>query len=230
MKDTNFWETTWNRAFRLRIDKEDQLIEGSLTKRKDSSIYTTASRFDRNHAHQWQHEEALFNLISTARWVHKGKEVNLETDSARVYGDMMSTQGVFPYKSSGVYLEFSFLNERFELVTVIVTDEYANDNDIARDKVMVENEWTLLDPVEFIYDDNKKISKCVTFNTDNKTTELNVSIEYLQHKGNAIDVGLIAVDVSTATVKATGYYVDTKGEKHEFVGAYGFNINQYTQL
>jgi len=106
--EQNIYENTWNRAFRLRIDSENLLVEGSLTKRPETVVYNSANKFYKNDPRYWVSDEWTFNMISAGKWIHNGVEVDLEKNSQRVFGDMIATQGIWPYKMSQVYLEFSF--------------------------------------------------------------------------------------------------------------------------
>jgi len=231
MIDKNIYENTWNRAFRVKIDKENFLLEGSLTKRPETVVYSSANTFYKNDPRYWVSDEWTFNMISTGKWVHNGVEVNLETDSKRVFGDMVAKQGIFPYKLSEVYLEFSFLNNQGDLVTMIHTDEFTKDNEMAiKDRMVLENSWSHLDPVQFLYDDNGIPTLLKTFQTDNKTTDLNLMVDTVEVKYDSKNFGVIVVDTSFGIAKFNGHFIDSQGEKHEIIDAKGFFARSYVQL
>lgn len=236
MTDKNIYENTWNRAFRVKIDKENFFLEGSLTKRPETVVYSSANTFYKADPTYWVHDEMTFNMISTGKWIHNYVEVNLERDnygnhSKRVFGDMVATQGIFPYKMSKVYLEFSFLNNQGELVTMIHVDGDTKDNEmLPKDRMVLENSWSHLDPVQFFYDDNELPIQLTTFPSGNKTTGLNVVVELVEVKYDEKNFQVIVVDTNFAIAKFNGHFIDSKGESHEIRDAKGFFATSYVQL
>jgi len=229
-----FYDFKWFRAFKLEIDSIGLKIEGSVVKEQHRNMYTGAHPFSKADRRYWRHSKYMYNLPSSGEFTYEGETVKLHEGGEQVFGDMISEEGIYPFKGSSINIEWNYIDVNGELVSFKVADGGISDPEVnfPRDQVCIGNEWHHLEPTKVSYNENGDPYRIQSHNFE-KLDVLKMDVEIKSEEtgtGNALNLAVVQADTRAKTAVYNGYWIDRDGVTHTIDNATGFFVYSYIQL